>query len=49
MGMGKKLLKLMGMGREWEQLIWEWERLVLMSSHLVIIFPLKFILDLINL
>ena len=49
MRMGTKLLKLMGIGRKWELLRWEWERLLLMCSHLAILFPPKSVLDLIDL
>ena len=51
MGMRIKLLNLMGMGmrREWEYIRWEWKRLLLMCSHLVIIFPPKSIFDLVDL
>ena len=49
MGIETKLLKLMGMGQEWEQLRWEWECLLLMCFHLVIIFPPKSAFDLVNL
>ena len=48
MGMGAKLLKIMGMGREWELFRREWERLLLMCSHLVIIFPPKFVFSLVD-
>ena len=49
MRMGTKLLKLMGMGREWELLRWEWERVFLIYSYLVIIFPPKSLFDLFDL
>ena len=49
MGMGTKLPKLMGMRREWEKLKWKWECLLLMCSHLVIIFPPKSVFDLVDL
>ena len=49
MGIETKLLKLMGMGQEWEQLRREWECLLLMCSHLVTIFPPKSAFDLVNL
>ena len=49
MGMGTKFLKLMGMGREWEQLRREWQRLLLMCSHLVLIFPPKSVFHLVDL
>ena len=49
MGMGTKLLKLMGLGREWEWLRWKWKRLLLMSSHLIITYPPKSVYDLIDL
>ena len=39
----------MGMEQEWEELRWEWERLLLMCSHLVTIFPPKSVFALINL
>ena len=48
MGMGTKLLKLMEIGREWQWLRLEWERLLLMCSYVVIIFLPKAVLDLVD-
>ena len=46
MGKEIKLHKLMRMGQEWEWIRWKWKRLSLIYSHLVIMVPLKFILEL---
>ena len=49
MGMATILLKLIGMGWELEELRWEWERLLLMYSHAIIIFPSKSLFDIVDL
>ena len=45
-GIGNKLPKLMGKGRKWQRFIWNLERFLLKSSHIAIMFPPKFVLDL---